>query len=105
MNCAVVICVSGIPDNEVCMPNHVSGKKIILYNDQNCEKRIEVTVNNNLDILPAYLTLYGCIMSHNTAVELGIGDGFDTVCWIDKEEEDTNEQTNQEKENHSEKEA
>lgn len=88
MNCAVVACVSGIPDDEVCLPNHVSGKKVILYSDPCCEKGIEVTVNNNIDILPAYLTMYACIMSYNTAVELGIGDGFDTVYWIDKEEED-----------------
>lgn len=79
------MCVSGIPDDEVCMPNHVSGKKVILYNDQCCEQRIEVTVNNHIDILPEYLKLYGCIMSYNTAAKLGISDSFDTVCWIDKE--------------------
>lgn len=87
MNCAVVACVSGIPDDEVCMPNHVSGKKVILYSDPCCEKGIEVTVNNHIDILPEYLTMYGCIMSYNTAVELGIDYDLDTVCWIDKEEE------------------
>ena len=88
MNCAAVICVSGIPDDEVCIPNHVSGKKVILYSNLCCEKGIEVTVNNHIDILPAYLTLHGCIMSYNTAAELGIDVGFDTVCWIDKEEEE-----------------
>lgn len=87
MNSVVVGCVSGIPETEVVMPNHVSGKKVILYREPSCEKCIEVTVNNHLDIMPEYFKQYGCIMSYHNANELGIDDEFDTVCWIDKEED------------------
>ena len=87
MNSVVVGCVSGIPETEVVMPNHVNGKKVILYREPCCEKGIEVTVNNHLDIMPEYFKRYGCIMSYHTANELGIDDELDTICWIDKEED------------------
>ena len=42
MNSVVVTCVSGIPDDEVVMPNHVSGKKVILYREPCCEKALKL---------------------------------------------------------------